>query len=146
MNPKYPHPILAREGWPFIGVTFAVALLWTLFVGFGFVAAILWVLCVLVTQFFRDPAREVPAMTDASQSVVNGMSPSGRTSPYAKLLYLSADVIASSSADSVLYNPFSGYSMPYRDFFGDKKNIFLQLYHPKNLYSIPEQSNLLLFH
>ena len=25
----------------------------------------------------------VPAMTDAAQSVVNGMSPSGRTSPYA---------------------------------------------------------------
>ncbi|MBR2960993.1 MAG: phosphatidylserine decarboxylase [Burkholderiaceae bacterium] len=72
VNPKYPHPILAREGWPFIGVTFAVALLWTLFVGFGFVAAILWVLCVLVTQFFRDPAREVPAMTDAVLSPVDG--------------------------------------------------------------------------
>ena len=49
-----------------------------------------------------------------------------RTSPYAKLLYLSADIIASSSADLVLFNPFSGYSLPYRDVFGDKKNIFLQ--------------------
>ena len=49
-----------------------------------------------------------------------------RTSPYAKLLYLSSDVIASSSADTVLFNPFSGYSTPYRDVFGDKKNIFLQ--------------------
>ena len=49
-----------------------------------------------------------------------------RTSPYAKLLYLLSDVVASSSADTILFNPFSGYSLPYRDFFGDKKNIFLQ--------------------
>ena len=58
MNPNYPHPILAREGWPFIAATFLLAALWTSFVGFGFIAAVLWVLFILVTQFFRDPARE----------------------------------------------------------------------------------------
>lgn len=47
-------------------------------------------------------------------------------STFAKLLYLSADIIASSSADTVVFNPFSGYSSPYRDFFAGKKNIFLQ--------------------
>ncbi len=72
MNPKYPHPILAREGWPFIAGTFIVACLWTSIAGFGFIAAVLWVLFVLVTQFFRDPAREVPAMADAVLSPVDG--------------------------------------------------------------------------
>lgn len=72
MNPQYPHPILAREGWPIIGLTFAVAALWTLFAGFGFIAMLLWVLFVLVTQFFRDPARTVPQMSDAVLSPVDG--------------------------------------------------------------------------
>lgn len=72
MNPNYPHPILAREGWPFIAATFLLAALWTSFVGFGFIAAVLWVLFILVTQFFRDPAREVPAMADAVICPVDG--------------------------------------------------------------------------
>ena len=72
MNPNYPHPILAREGWPFIAITFVVAALWTSLAGFGFIAAVLWILFILVTQFFRDPAREVPAMPDAVLCPVDG--------------------------------------------------------------------------
>lgn len=72
MNPNYPHPILAREGWPFIIGTFLLAVLWTSFADFGFIAAVLWILFILVTQFFRDPAREVPAMADAVLSPVDG--------------------------------------------------------------------------
>ena len=53
MNQKYPHPILAREGWPYIGGTFLLALLWTALAGFGFVAALLWIFFIIVTQFFR---------------------------------------------------------------------------------------------
>ena len=36
-----------------------------------------------VYSFCMCPGGFIPAMTDAAQSVVNGMSPSGRTSPYA---------------------------------------------------------------
>ena len=72
MNQKYPHPILAREGWPFIGGTFLLALLWTALAGFGFVAALLWIFFIIVTQFFRDPPRTVPAMPEAVLSPADG--------------------------------------------------------------------------
>ena len=72
MNQKYPHPILAREGWPFIGGTFLLALLWTALAGFGFVAALLWIIFIIVTQFFRDPPRTVPAMPEAVLSPADG--------------------------------------------------------------------------
>ena len=64
MNQKYPHPILAREGWPYIGGTFLLALLWTALAGFGFVAALLWIFFIIVTQFFRDPPRTVPVKVE----------------------------------------------------------------------------------
>ena len=47
-------------------------------------------------------------------------------SRYYKLVYLASDVIASSSADTVAFNPFAGYYAPYRDIVGNKKNVFLQ--------------------
>ena len=72
MNQKYPHPILAREGWPFIGGTFLLALLWTALAGFGFVAALLWIFFIIVTQFFRDPPRTVPTMPEAVLSPADG--------------------------------------------------------------------------
>ena len=72
MNQKYPHPILAREGWPYIGGTFLLALLWTALAGFGFVAALLWIFFIIVTQFFRDPPRTVPAMPEAVLSPADG--------------------------------------------------------------------------
>ena len=49
-----------------------------------------------------------------------------RTSARAKLLYLTSDVIASSSADAIAFDPFLGYSSPYRDFLNSKKTVFLQ--------------------
>ena len=72
MNPNYPHPIFAREGWPYIGGTFLLAVLWTSFADFGFIAAILWVLFLLVLQFFRDPPRVVPTAPDAVLCPVDG--------------------------------------------------------------------------
>lgn len=56
---SYPHPIIAREGWPFIGISTLVAvavlvlggLLWSL---------PFWVVVVFVVQFFRDPPRRIP--------------------------------------------------------------------------------------
>ncbi|NBW00375.1 MAG: phosphatidylserine decarboxylase [Betaproteobacteria bacterium] len=55
----YPHPIIAREGWPFVGLTVGLALLAT---GFDWtvIAVLLWLAAVFVIQFFRDPARTPP--------------------------------------------------------------------------------------
>jgi len=56
---SYPHPILAREGWPYIASSvFASVLVWAL-AGFWW-SLPLWLLTVFVVQFFRDPARVVP--------------------------------------------------------------------------------------
>lgn len=55
----YPHPIIAREGWPFLAGSVALALVVGWLAGWWWSAPIwLWILFVL--QFFRDPAREVP--------------------------------------------------------------------------------------
>jgi len=56
---SYPHPIIAREGWPFLIASVALALAIGWLAGWWWSAPVwLWVLFVL--QFFRDPARTVP--------------------------------------------------------------------------------------
>jgi phosphatidylserine decarboxylase len=55
---NYPHPLIAREGWPFVAVTLAVALAATFLLGAW--SAPLWLLFAFVLQFFRDPPRPVP--------------------------------------------------------------------------------------
>lgn len=55
----YPHPILAREGWPFIAVALFVAVAASLALGF-WASLIFWLIALFVIQFFRDPARPVP--------------------------------------------------------------------------------------
>ncbi len=72
MSSNYPHPILAREGWPFIIGSFVLAAVWSSLVGFGFVAALLWVLFLIITQFFRDPPRTVPSVSDVVLSPADG--------------------------------------------------------------------------
>lgn len=57
-KPTYPHPILAREGWPYITVAIVVALLVTMFAGAWSIP--FWIIAVFVVQFFRDPPRRVP--------------------------------------------------------------------------------------
>jgi phosphatidylserine decarboxylase len=68
---NYPHPILAREGWPFIALALVVALLVTWLAGLGW-ALPLWVVVVFVVQFFRDPPRQVPAEPGAVLSPADG--------------------------------------------------------------------------
>ncbi len=58
MNRHYPHPIIAREGWPFLAGIVLFAGLATWFGGAWSVP--LWIIAVFVLQFFRDPAREIP--------------------------------------------------------------------------------------
>src|SRR5690606_23278661 len=58
MSP-YPHPIIAREGWPYISIAVLVALVVVLLAGWLW-SLPLWIVAVFVLQFFRDPPREVP--------------------------------------------------------------------------------------
>jgi phosphatidylserine decarboxylase len=59
VRPAYPHPLIAREGWPFLGAAVAVALLVGAFAGWWW-SLPLWLAALFVLQFFRDPPREVP--------------------------------------------------------------------------------------
>ena len=59
----YPHPVLAREGWPFIVASLALALLLTWAAGWWSVP--FWLIAVFVVQFFRDPARTIPQQPNA---------------------------------------------------------------------------------
>ena len=55
----YPHPIIAREGWPFVAI--AVAAFAVLGWLFGVAGAFVGLAVVaFVVQFFRDPARTIP--------------------------------------------------------------------------------------
>ena len=55
---RYPHPIVAREGWPYIALAFTVAIVLT-FVG-GWWSVPFWLIALFVLQFFRDPPRDAP--------------------------------------------------------------------------------------
>ena len=67
----YPHPIIAKEGWPYLAlvggaacvVQYAGGLLWSW---------PLWIIFVFVLQFFRDPQRIAPLGTDLILSPADG--------------------------------------------------------------------------
>jgi phosphatidylserine decarboxylase len=59
MNNAYPHPIVAREGWPFLAIAAIVALVLTV-LGWGILALLAWAAFVFILQFFRDPPRVIP--------------------------------------------------------------------------------------
>lgn len=67
---NYPHPIIAREGWFYLVMIFAIAVA----VSFYSVAwsVPFWIIAVFVLQFFRDPARTVPQNPDAVLSPADG--------------------------------------------------------------------------
>jgi phosphatidylserine decarboxylase len=66
----YPHPIIAREGWPFLGIAVAVSLLVTYFAGWW--SAPFWLATLFILQFFRDPPRQVPDDPAAVVSPADG--------------------------------------------------------------------------
>lgn len=70
MNRLYPHPIIAREGWPIIGGGLALSLLVSMCCGWWSLP--FWVFTVFALQFFRDPAREIPLNPEAVLSPVDG--------------------------------------------------------------------------
>ena len=55
----YPHPIIAREGWPFLAAAVIAAAVATALGGWWSLP--FWLAALFVLQFFRDPPREVPA-------------------------------------------------------------------------------------
>jgi len=59
MQTPYPHPIIAREGWPYLALAVVVsaAVTWVA----GWWSLPFWLLSLFVLQFFRDPPRDVPA-------------------------------------------------------------------------------------
>lgn len=55
---NYPHPIIAKEGWPFLAITLAASVYAQNAWGFA-LSLPMWILFVFVLQFFRDPARVI---------------------------------------------------------------------------------------
>ena len=67
---NYPHPLIAREGWPFLAIAVAVA---ALVAAYDIVWSIpLWIIALFVLQFFRDPPREVPGDAKTVVSPADG--------------------------------------------------------------------------
>ena len=56
---NYPHPIIAKEGWPFLAGAVLVSLAVTWFAGWAW-SIPFWIATLFVLQFFRDPPRAVP--------------------------------------------------------------------------------------
>jgi phosphatidylserine decarboxylase len=67
---NYPHPLIAREGWPFLALAVAAAALLSWYSLLGSVP--LWIVAIFVLQFFRDPARAVPGDTNTVVSPADG--------------------------------------------------------------------------
>ncbi|MDS1140857.1 phosphatidylserine decarboxylase [Pusillimonas sp. SM2304] len=57
-KPSYPHPVIAREGWPFLAGIVLVSIVVSVWSGLASIP--FWLLSVFVLQFFRDPARVAP--------------------------------------------------------------------------------------
>ena len=68
---SYPHPIIAREGWPFLVFALLVAAALTL-LGVWLVAILAWAAVLFIAQFFRDPRRAAPEDPAAVLSPADG--------------------------------------------------------------------------
>lgn len=68
---NYPHPIIAREGWPFLTIAIILAITATVF---GTLASSIsmWIIALFVLQFFRDPPREIPQQAGVVLSPADG--------------------------------------------------------------------------
>ncbi len=66
----YPHPIIAREGWPFLAISLILAIAVTAWCVTWSIP--LWIIFIFVLQFFRDPGREIPQEAGAVLSPCDG--------------------------------------------------------------------------
>jgi len=71
MAARYPHPLIAREGWPYLAI--ALALSSGIHYSLGLAWALpFWLASGFILQFFRDPPREVPDDPQAVLSPADG--------------------------------------------------------------------------
>ena len=54
----WPHPVVAREGWPFLALATLVSAVIAYF--FGWWSVPFWLVAIFILQFFRDPPRDIP--------------------------------------------------------------------------------------
>jgi len=55
---NWPHPVVAREGWPFLALAAIVSAVIAYF--FGWWSLPFWLVTIFILQFFRDPPRDIP--------------------------------------------------------------------------------------
>ena len=67
---NYPHPIIAREGWPFLAIAIFAAIAATVWCAAWSIP--FWIIALFVLQFFRDPPREIPQDKNAVLSPADG--------------------------------------------------------------------------
>lgn len=67
---NYPHPIIAREGWPFLAIVLVLAVAATVWCGAWSIPV--WLIALFMLQFFRDPPREIPQQPGAVLSPADG--------------------------------------------------------------------------
>lgn len=82
-TPSYPHPFIAREGWPILGGGALLSLLvmsWSAWASLPF-----WLFTLFALQFFRDPVRQAPEGDDLVLSPADGriVSVEEAADPYA---------------------------------------------------------------
>ena len=65
MKTDYPYPVLAREGWPFLALFLGVAIVLQMVTN-GWWASPFYLLFLFSLQFFRDPRRPLPALSERS--------------------------------------------------------------------------------
>ncbi|MEO8507007.1 MAG: phosphatidylserine decarboxylase [Betaproteobacteria bacterium] len=71
MPDDYPHPFIAREGWPFLAVAVVVAAALTWW-AHPLLAVFAWLVVAFIAQFFRDPKRTIPQAPNAVLSPADG--------------------------------------------------------------------------
>ena len=71
MSDDYPHPFIAREGWPFLTIAIVVAFALSL-TSLWLLAGLAWLVVLFILQFFRDPPRAIPQQGNAVLSPADG--------------------------------------------------------------------------
>ena len=61
---NYPHPIIAREGWPFIAIALVLSIVFS-WLHWWPIAVVAWLALIFIVQFFRDPPRNIPTAAAA---------------------------------------------------------------------------------
>jgi len=67
---SYPHPLIAREGWPFLALAVAAAAVVSWYSPVWSIP--FWIIALFVLQFFRDPPRAVPGDAKTVVSPADG--------------------------------------------------------------------------